>query len=54
MDVLANAVAVIILQHISISDHHLVHLKLNVLCQLYFSKAGVNNARLVDIFAQHF
>ena len=26
----------------------------NVVCQLYFSKAGGNDSRLIDIFSQHF
>ena len=40
MDILTNLIVVIISQYICISNHHIVYLKLNVVCQLYLSKAG--------------
>ena len=41
IEVVANAVVVIILQYISASNHHTVNLKLTKLtCQIYLNKAG--------------
>ena len=41
MQVLARVIMVIILQYVSISNQHVVHLKLhNVICQLYLNKIG--------------
>lgn len=41
MEVLTNLTDVIILQYISVSNYHVVLLKLNkVICQLYSNKAG--------------
>lgn len=40
MEVIDNAVEIIILKYISESTHHVVHLKLhNAVCQLYLNKA---------------
>ena len=41
MKVLANITVVIILQYISLSNQHFVHLELeHVICQLYLNEAG--------------
>ena len=40
MQVLTNAM---VLQYVSVLNQHIVHLRLhNIMCQLYFNKAGKN------------
>ena len=40
MLVLFNTMVVIILQYVCVSNQHIVHLKLTVICQLYLNKPG--------------
>lgn len=40
MEVLRNLIVLIISQHICIWNHYIVHIKLNVICELYLNKAG--------------
>lgn len=42
MEMLANAVVVIIFQYVSLPNHHMYTLNTYVTCQLYLNKTGKN------------
>ena len=50
MEVLAKAMVVVILQHVSVSNRQLAHSKLtHVLCHLYLSKTGKNTKKKMQV-----